>query len=1822
MKKRLLSFLLCLAILAGQIPAAAFAAEDTPPTEPAAAETTLAEQKDATETQAPAAEEEPKAPEAPAAQQPAPTGEAAPEQTPDRQPTQQPETEGSKGTEAAPTPEEQPVPPPENNVEDQGEAQPEQKPAEGAGPADANSEETEEQPGDSVVTYTITFTDELGTASDETGSEITQAAEGTLVTITAKDRAEEGLLFTAWQAPEGLELADDTEEITTFTMPDSNVELAAEYAPLPEDAEALAEEEEIMLADASPVSGDGTESNPYIVTTFDEFKEAMQQGTKTYIKLGKDINTNDEEKHKYGLTTYDQILVGNTITLDLNGKKLTLNSRQNKVSSYINVTLGNLTVQDSVGGGEIFLNDEYEGGSTLILLLDTATFTLKSGTIRATTKPETSGIDLIQSSGTVNIEGGTLTCTQTNGEIGRLHSEPNHWTSCYALKCFASDNVQTTITGGEFTGFVRIPVKNNGKQNIITNVTFDGSVVLDLADEKNMTWSKPGLTVENAEVKGTLFINGVCYHEKSTDIAIVIGNGWYATLDVNDTNVWVYDYDLFKQTYEAGGNDVSKATFKQGYAPYQLKGGTYRFMNFGSKAEHDIGYRYTQEAFRHILGNGAIKVGNYDDDGYKIYTYSNIGESFKYGDYMAVMNSSWKKISFIPDAWGIKSVTLDGKEINYAKDWNGAVEEMDNSTAHTLKFEWYPLASELVNAGYSYRANFDCYTVGSNTPTTSVPISATAIEYSYTIPAGAAPSVYPFDLQLNLEKNGSSVGIISNQHIVKLVVNGAPVAKDTFVSTVRFDLNKTEVGEPGELSFTATDVNGNTVAINPKVAWDPTLIQEGENKVSFKIPAPTGYTFVDETGKVTTLLLSGEKVIGDVSSDGALNYSFTCQVDHKHKAATVGYNAKYHWDVCSCGQKIMNTSAKHTMGAWKKTKDISGGGEEYTRTCTHTGCGYTETTVDYSGVKHVTSLVLNMKNYPMDGMRPHNFVKNGSETKGSNGEYLLTERDENILYPSFSITSGGDKAKLYAMNPESYTVRADNPDFAMWSLNAKRLAPECDDTSHDHNEKSTFTTGKNYGVRLFLEAKDGYAFYRDFNEASNFKLFTDMNGIEVKTYRVEAWYYKNSEGVDDWITTAPADDSAGASKVRVLFQLTAKNEGDLNITLPELKAGDDLKETWAGFDGAPNLGTGNFVDSCYAKNSKAMQWTGGPSRVIYNNNTTGESVTAQAGQTYTLTIPAVNENVLAHITIKNPEAATKVIENEDGTITVTYTLPAAADNKIVHGAAISVTAPAYGKAPSTTAAITAGDNCTASAVTWNPTDAAFEAKAYTATVTLTPSTDYTFANDAAFTINGHVVAATKNADGSVTLSYTFPALAAPHTHDYTNQPYVYMTPGNHYQECKANDGAYNIEAHDFSAWKDNGDGTHSRHCNVCKKSCETANYTETATHNWQWVVDAPATPNAAGKKHEECTDCGIKQSENTVIPMMTSIKVEQLTVAKPAKDAKAAAATTTDSAYTVTNTQWKAANGTTLAVGEKFKPGTVYTASITLHSNSDAVFSANSTFNAIDGKNAAVAGPLTGDSYAYSIVLTYTFDATEGVAYNITNGANGVWVKGSTDTLSFTADGDFAKFRSVKIDGAELATDKYTAAAGSTVITLKNEYLSTLAAGKHTIAIIYTDGDCSTGFTVHQHTYGAWSSDDTHHWHECTDASCPDKAASRIEKAEHNFEWKIDVPASQASTGTKHEECTVCGKKRNENTVIDKLPGSSSGSHHGSNNSNNNNNTGTEAAAPEAAAPAPAASAPVTTTTSARTGDSSNLIGWLAVLLISGGAAGAWYTVAKKKKEQ
>ena len=1142
----------------------------------------------------------------------------------------------------------------------------------------------------------------------------------------------------------------------------------------------------MVMLTMTPMTASAAEPEWTTVNSFDELKEAMQQGTKTNIKLGKDINTNDEENHKYGLTTYDKILVGNTITLDLNGKKLTLNSRQNKVSSYINVTHGNLTVQDSVGGGEIFLNDEYEGGSTLILLLDTATFTLKSGTIRATTKPETSGIDLIQSYGTVNIEGGTLTCTQTNGEIGRLHSDPNHWTSCYALNCFASDNVQTTITGGEFTGFVRIPVKNNGKQNKITNVTFDGSVVLDLADKKNMTWAKPGLTVENAEVKGTLFINGVCYHEKSTDIAIVIGDGWYATLDVNDTNVWVYDYDLFKQTYEAGGNDVSKATFKQGYAPYQLKGGTYRFMNFGSKAEHDIGYRYTQEAFRHILGNGAIKVGNYDDDGYKIYTYSNIGESFKYGDYMAVMNSSWKRIPFIPNAWGMKSVTLDGKEINYAKDWKGTFENLTNDKAHTLKFEWNPLAQELKDAGYSYRAECDRYVSGSNTPTPDA-ISATDTEYSFTIPAGADPKVYSFALHLNLKEGDKNVGIFSNEHIVKLVVSEAPVAPPSLTGQVYYtsgivfgrSISTGTSGIPdgavkayqwqrrtndGEW----TDIDGATSG-----SYIPVEADMGENvSIRVKITA-NGYL-----GEIVGAALKVNKADNN-------NYPEVIKLEAV-KDGTGNYNGFKITNFDPNCEYVYSTTDKPNWSA----NQITSATAQITST-TATVTGLTSNTTYYVFAR---------------------FKETATHTAGSIVSNNSIKLYDNVPLDRVLLEGYGSHGTIYIKKGESVTlkVNADPSNANSWSK-----------ITFEDTGATTSNIAISNGT---INASTGTA-----TPFPNGHTIT-ITGVSTGSANLRASYPSaTSSAYGTWYVVV-YDDSTVANALRLEnvytyadITLSENDEAELPTDLPKL-----LPEN-SGYH---------------------LEWR------ILKRGTTGFAHVTE------------NDNIKLENGKIKPKAAhtgsektqVELVAVKDGSTTIKL---------------LAKTSPFY-------VTVTEAPTIELTGVTVAPTkvnlelNATYQLSAVKEPVNAAGSLNWESSNTSVATVDstGKVTA---KAQGTAIITVSCGdkkatcTVTVDHQHDYSGQPYLYLDPGNHYQECKAGDG-YNIQAHEFTAWTDNGNGTHSRHCTVCKMT-DGSTYTETAEHTWVWVVDQEAALGQPGKQHEECTDCHAKRNENTEIPALKDYAV-------------------------------------------------------------------------------------------------------------------------------------------------------------------------------------------------------------------------------------------------------------------------------------------------------------------------------------------------------------
>ena len=183
----------------------------------------------------------------------------------------------------------------------------------------------------------------------------------------------------------------------------------------------------------------------------------------------------------------------------------------------------------------------------------------------------------------------------------------------------------------------------------------------------------------------------------------------------------------------------------------------------------------------------------------------------------------------------------------------------------------------------------------------------------------------------------------------------------------------------------------------------------------------------------------------------------------------------------------------------------------------------------------------------------------------------------------------------------------------------------------------------------------------------------------------------------------------------------------------------------------------------------------------------------------------------------------------------------------------------------------------------------------------------------------------------------------------------------------------------------------------------------------------------------------MKAGSETVIPALTSIKVENLTVAKPVRDVAAASAASTDSTYYVESTEWKAADGTTLAIGDTFRSRTVYTVNITLKTSGTDVFSEKSTYNDIEGKTAAVNHVLTGDAHADSVILSYTFDSTGG-----SGGGGGRST--SRYTVSFESNGgskvsnQTVTRNSVMKEPTAPAKEGYDFAGWYTDADLKNEY--------------------------------------------------------------------------------------------------------------------------------------------------------------------------------------
>ena len=1149
----------------------------------------------------------------------------------------------------------------------------------------------------------------------------------------------------------------------------------------------------VMLLTMVPINAVTASAEEWTtVNSYEQFEAAMTAEGQRNVRLGANIDT-AELNNDIGLL--DTLAVKGQKQLDLNGHTLRLFTQKSALGDLVKVENSSLTLSDSSTDKTGRILGVTKGDSNVLInVWENGKFTMNSGklevevytgSIRGVLWRRT--IDC-HYGGEVVINGGTLyvppeTYEDSNAYTTQFFDEFDdlHNGSCgYTL--IVNNNTKVTINGGTFQGPVRMNASNtkwNGTTSrvIITGGTFENNVVLNGAGS-NAGDGKVTL----AEIKGGTFLGKV-----QAWAAASFGSSVESSFSMPE--VVISGGEFRKEFWLRPKFPLVNNKEQEGMA-YQvaakLNGGTF---HEGFSADKNYGnYEYSASAVKQrleayeiylladkLLGQNAIQTGNgtfaaQDNNSYSKYITNYRKSEHDSGGYAfiikAVNNQPTKILS---KAWGMKSVTLDGNPIDYFKDWKGTVERMDNSTAHTLKFEWYPLASELVNEGYSYRTKCEHYISGSSAVQQTDTIAADKTSHTVTIPAGADPKVYSYDLQLNLDKNGSSVGIFSNQHIVKLVVSEAV---DLPIDSVTLKVPKLKEGAASGDNFTLSGTNTGVSTINTVWEGIPASGAVAGNFYAARITltAKDGYAFNTNTQvKLNGDYLSTGSGINNGGAGMTIYVNVPVRHEHKYGAWQIAGTGNVHFRKCSCGVQ------EEKPHEWKYLE----GQDKYKCTV----CGY-----EIDGEKERITYVYASPRSPIAGEHP--------------GDYT--------------------PAEWVKISGANYKVES-----IVWK-------------NEDGSDVTTFEAGKIYKGTVTFKADTGFAF--DGDRIYSNKIFDSSNAEVVGNYTL-------------------AD---GGTTLTATFKLK-----DANVVKPGLQV--KVKLPTLNDKIGQNLPAAELVGTNLPENVELVY-------SVFKDNLLGEEITdpnykvkSNQKYLYMVWLKVGDSTDITEIT-KMYNVSYEVTDGGDAEtytdfvgygVLATYQIP---DTSKINSVALTVTAPKYGEAPATTATGANDTLYTVGTPTWSPavTDGKFGAAAYTVSIPVTAAEGYSFDANCFYTVNGYVAT---YADGKV--SYTFPALTAPHKHSYGT--WTMLDDSQHSRSCTCGD--MQLEAHTFSAWTKVDESTHSRTCSKCKKSGEATNYTETAKHTWGWVVDQEAALNQPGKQHEECTGCHAKRSENTEIPALRDYAV-------------------------------------------------------------------------------------------------------------------------------------------------------------------------------------------------------------------------------------------------------------------------------------------------------------------------------------------------------------
>lgn len=440
--------------------------------------------------------------------------------------------------------------------------------------------------------------------------------------------------------------------------------------------------------------------------------------------------------------------------------------------------------------------------------------------------------------------------------------------------------------------------------------------------------------------------------------------------------------------------------------------------------------------------------------------------------------------------------------------------------------------------------------------------------------------------------------------------------------------------------------------------------------------------------------------------------------------------------------------------------------------------------------------------------------------------------------------------------------------------------------------------------------------------------------------------------------------------------------------------------------------------------------------------------------------------------------------------------------------------------------VTEGVSSTTPQITWTPSDStAGYNTSYTASITLTAATGYEFTDSMTATVSGNnATSITKNTDGTLTVTYDFPATAKDKLISITAPQSITVANGTAYSDMNLPEQVNIVtEGNTVSSasvtWNTTTPAGGSYEPSelteqtviltgtvTCPDSIDDNGIplttTITITISAAGIVGTPTANPTAGTYAENQSVTFTSSTEGATIYYTTDGSEPTITGGVPAG---------TTAQYTapiaVTGTEGQSITTTikAIAVKDRMQNSSVETFTYTIQipvpkyevtvtngsgsgnyaQGSTVTITANTAPNGqrfkewtIESGNITLASS-TSDTTTFvmpagavSVKANYEAIPTP-VSYKILDGANSDWKQNTEETITIRGNGDFSKFVGVKIDGNTIDAKNYTAKEGSTIITLTTDYLKTLSIGTHTFEIVWTDGSASTNFTVSKNNSGS-----------------------------------------------------------------------------------------------------------------------------------------------------